>query len=49
MLDLIAYARQHLPETVAVLNPSDEAFKTMAQAAVQQALAQAAPQQLPAP
>jgi hypothetical protein len=36
-LDLASYARTALPEVVAKLNPTDEALRTMAQAAIAQA------------
>jgi hypothetical protein len=36
-LDLASYARTALPEVVAKLNPSEEALRTMAQAALAQA------------
>ena len=47
-LDLAAYARQVLPEVLAKLAPTDEALRTMAIAAIQQAQVQAAAPPAPA-
>lgn len=38
--DLVAYARAHLPDTVAKLKPTDEALTTIAMAALQRAKAE---------